>query len=105
MSQCSETDGGWTWVKRPDGTAECWGTFKATQTNYENLGGGWTYSTSFDGAAAPLVKAFPAGLFVSKPTVSVNVEANRYAFASPSSQTSASQVAVGVAAYVGYYRT
>lgn len=99
VSQNSGTDGGWTWAKRPDGTAECWGTFKVTQTNYENLGGGWTYSTSFDGTAAPWAKAFPAGLFSEKPTVSVGVEANRYAFASPSSQTGAAQVAVGVAAY------
>ena len=93
-------DGGWTWRKWPDGTAECWGRFGAKQTNYENLGGGgWTYSTSFDGAAAPWTRAYPAGLFCAPPTVNVSVEANRYAFASPSSQTGASQVAVSVAAY------
>ena len=92
-------DGGWTWVRRADGTSECWGRFDTKQTNYENLGGGWTYSTYFDGAAAPWTRAYPAGLFCAPPTVNVNVEANRYSSASPSGQADAAKVAVGVFAY------
>lgn len=92
-------DGGWAWVRRADGTSECWGRFATKQTNYENLGGGWTYSTSFDGAAAPWTRAYPAGLFCAPPTVNVNVSANRYSSASPSSQSDAAKVAVGVFAY------
>ena len=92
-------DGGWTWVRRADGTSECWGRFDAKQTNYENLGGGWTYSTYFDGVAAPWTRAYPAGLFCAPPTVNVNVKANRYSSASPSGAADAAKVAVGVFAY------
>lgn len=88
-------DGGWTWRKWPDGTAECWGAFTAKQSNYEVLSGDWTYSTKFlNEGAAPLVRAFPSGLFSESPTVDASLAANRYGFAQPSAVT-ASQMGVG----------
>lgn len=64
-----------------------------------DVGGGWTYSTSFDGVAAPWTRAYPAGLFCAPPTVNVNVKANRCSSASPSGAADAAKVAVGVFAY------
>lgn len=97
--EAAGSEGGWEWRRFESGASECWGRFDVKQTNYENLGGGWTYSTAFDGAAAPWTRAYPAGLFCAPPTVNVSVEANRYAAASPSPQSDAANVAVGVFAY------
>lgn len=93
-------DGGWTWRKWPDGTAECWGRFTTTQTNYQPISGDdiWTYSTSFGGAAAPYTVPFPASLFFETPTVEASAMTNRYAIAVPSSDTTAAVYKVGLAA-------
>ena len=55
----SGVDDIWTYRKWSDGTAECWGTYTNTTSNYTTVFGGYGYQSG--------VISFPTGLFQSAP--------------------------------------
>lgn len=54
------TSGIWTYRKWSDGTAECWGTWSGSLTNYGTSFGGYAFYTTVN---------FPTGLFTDMPVV------------------------------------